>query len=286
MRRPLSKRNDPEAAARFDGPYRGVPEHLWPSLAAWIGGCIERRRSVGGYVFGDPEMLRAMERQLNLALDWTQRSSAEEDLMRRCSVDENICLDVVDWLLAYTNASEAVSQLDRILKESRSVWTVGVDESGIRQLQERVDPIVQQSAETAAPTGSRSGHHLAASWSRSYGKVRDPSGAYREAVRAVEVVAIQLVSPNNSKATLGTVLGEMRANPDRWRVILRPSDGSNGTNRLIGMMELLWNSQIDRHGCVDDDMPLNVSPEEAEAALHIAAALVHLFSSGAVVAAN
>jgi len=47
-------------------------------------------------------------------------------------------------------------------------------------------------------------------------------------------------------------------------------------------MKLVWKSQLDRHGSPDKTAPLNVSQAEAEAAVHICAALVQLFSSGAV----
>jgi hypothetical protein len=51
------------------------------------------------------------------------------------------------------------------------------------------------------------------------------------------------------------------------------------------MMDLLWTSQLDRHGSDDAKVPLRVSLEEARAAVHLAAALVQLFKSGAVASA-
>jgi len=73
----------------------------------------------------------------------------------------------------------------------------------------------------------------------------DPSGAYREAVRAVEAVAKPVILPNNDRATLG-------------------------------QMESVWTGQLDRHGTDDETVPLNVSPAEADAAFSACLNLVRL----------
>ena len=52
------------------------------------------------------------------------------------------------------------------------------------------------------------------------------------------------------------------------------------------MMQLLWKSQLDRHGTDDDQVPITVSQEESEAALHLAANLVHIFTSGTIASAK
>jgi hypothetical protein len=48
------------------------------------------------------------------------------------------------------------------------------------------------------------------------------------------------------------------------------------------MLDLLWKSQLDRHGTPDETVPLSVSLEEAEATLHLALTLVHWFRTGAI----
>jgi hypothetical protein len=47
-------------------------------------------------------------------------------------------------------------------------------------------------------------------------------------------------------------------------------------------MQLLWTAELSRHGTADESVPLDVSPSEAEAALHLAVTLVHWFHSGAI----
>jgi hypothetical protein len=47
-------------------------------------------------------------------------------------------------------------------------------------------------------------------------------------------------------------------------------------------MQLIWTSELDRHGTADERTPLHVSAEEAGAALHQAITLVQWFQSGAI----
>ena len=91
------------------------------------------------------------------------------------------------------------------------MWAVGVNAEGRCELQRRVGPAVGQLAcqdGRAAPL-----KHLAPAWREVHGRNPSPSEAYREAVRAVESVAIPVVSPNNQRATLGTVIADVKQKP-------------------------------------------------------------------------
>ena len=59
------------------------------------------------------------------------------------------------------------------------------------------------------------------------------------------------------------------------------ADGpEENVDRLGGMLQMLWKSQLDRHGTADEDAPLNVSLEEAQDAAALATTLVHLAQQG------
>jgi hypothetical protein len=120
------------------------------------------------------------------------------------------------------------------------------------------------------------GRHLGAAWDKVYGRSPDASGAYREAVRAVEAVAKPVVTAADPAATLGKVIKAMTDKPAKWTADLGSVDV------VADMMGQLWTSQLDRHGTDDETVPLSVSAAKAEAALHLAVTLVHLFQSGAV----
>ena len=46
------------------------------------------------------------------------------------------------------------------------------------------------------------------------------------------------------------------------------------------MLQMLWKSQLDRHGTADESVPLNVSIDEARDAVALATTLVHLAQQG------
>jgi hypothetical protein len=117
--------------------------------------------------------------------------------------------------------------------------------------------------------------HLTSAWNHAFGRNPDPSRAYAESIKAVEAAAIPVVSPNNSKATLGTVLGDLKAAPQKWQLVLsRPSTtGIAPVEVVTHLVSLLWANQTDRHAPVQ---PIDQS--QAEEAVHIALMLVHTFA--------
>ena len=100
----------------------------------------------------------------------------------------------------------------------------------------------------------------------------DPDGAYDLAVKAVEAAAHPVVSPGNDRATLGTMIGDLRAKPAKWRFELGDID------LVIAMSKRLWRSHI-RHGTGPRTAH---TAAEADAAVHLAIPLVRFFASGLV----
>jgi hypothetical protein len=282
VRPPLSKRGRSADVAEWEGPYDGVPDWLWPTVRDWISTVFVYGSRAGGTPAWDYDALHALERHFRVLLDWSEFMSPEKSLIAMCAADETFCLDLIDWCLENVQrARDNVRDLMVGLDGAGSVWTVGLDPEGKPQLERRIDATVAQAVETAAPSGTRAAAHLSKAWSEIYGRSPDPSSGYREAVRAVEAIAQPVVSPANATATLGTMIRDMQQKPEKWSMVLNPTGDVDAVQQLIGMMQLLWKSQLDRHGTADEAAPLAVTQEEAEAGLHIAAALVHLFGSGA-----
>jgi hypothetical protein len=114
---------------------------------------------------------------------------------------------------------------------------------------------------------------LREAWAQLLGVHPDPSAAYQSAVAAVEVAAKPVVSPNQQLTTLGSIRGEMRANPDRWKFDLGEAEV------VVELLTALWETQL-RHG--DETAPISETQEEADAAVHLALTLVRWFTTGAV----
>ena len=117
---------------------------------------------------------------------------------------------------------------------------------------------------------------MAEAWGRS----PDASGAYREAVRAVEAAYAPIVSPKNGLATLGSIIADIKNKPSKFEVRLQEDTPGANVDRLIGVLQMLWKSQLDRHGTADEAVPLNVSIDEARDAVALATTLVHLAQQG------
>jgi hypothetical protein len=232
----------------------------------------------------DRAMLQQTERELRIRLDWrAAEESALNSLMERALGDDQFFLDLVDFLLRTLSIHGAPlgAILNDHLRQGGSAWTVGVGEDGSFRLVRRVDKVVAEAAEAVMSAAGRAGQHLRKAWSFAYGRNPDPSTAYREAVRAVEAIAGPVVLPKDPKATLGMMIVAIRDAPAKWQVALQPSSG-DAVLMLNEVMRLLWTSQLDRHGSADESVPLTVSLEEAQAAVHLSLTLVQWFHSGAI----
>ncbi len=177
-----------------------------------------------------------------------------------------------------------IAALQDMLTLAGSAYRVNSARSG---LERRVEPTVQQAAAQALATsrsqqsGSAS-QHLETAWQCAYGQNPDPSKAYSEAIKAVESASQALIEPNNSRATLGTMLKVIGNSPQRFTTVI-PAAANSGTTDIglvVDMMRRLWQGQTSRHG---SQTPTQMeTQQQAEMAVHLAAALVQLFAAGLV----
>jgi hypothetical protein len=170
-------------------------------------------------------------------------------------------------------ANESAASLEKILRLGGSHWRVEGDHLEARvddNVREAVELAKKESAATSAST------HLGNAWRSCYGRNPNPGVAYSEAIKAVEAAAAPVVSPKDLKATLGTILGQLRPNAAQWRFAISPYD----IDSVINAMATLWNGQTDRHGGNRPTTP--ITPDAAQAAVLLAATLVHWFATGAV----
>jgi hypothetical protein len=270
---------------RFDEPSEGLPAWLQGPVFDWVNRSL--RRNDGGV---KTEALTALQLAFRLEPPLDERLDkryALNDLLARMRRDEVFALDVIDWMLHHhrlvnTNpygAQRWSESLSEVLREGGSIWEVLADDDHYRLSHRTVGPVVEVLEHTATEA-TRAHHHLATAWSKLAGRNPDPSGAYREAVRAVEAVAKPIILPANDRATLGQMIAALREKPEKWTVTI----GSVGDIRA--QMEAVWRGQLDRHGTDDATVPLNVSPEEADAAFSNCLNLTRWFAGGHIVRAH
>ncbi|MFF5924208.1 hypothetical protein ACFY8C_38670 [Streptomyces flavochromogenes] len=266
------------AVPEFDGPFEGVPPHLTGPLQEWV----QQALFVGREYDEDTAQILCMRLRISArrrgggAFPYTWA-------LQGCEGDE--LLDVIDALLGYwfeIEADGSTEVLEALLSNAGSAYRVTEMEDG---LEERVTPAVRDAvrrtiAEAAtAPSAGSAADHLAAAWQAAYGRGPDPERAYSESIKAVEAAAHAVIEPNNPKATLGTMLRVIRNSPEKFGAAIPPKNGDSIVP-AEAMMRALWDGQTSRHGGQTPTVPETL--ESARAGVHLAAALVQWFVSGAV----
>lgn len=276
--RPLSSRGT--ADPRFDGPQEGLPDYLLRPVMNWFGGLLWITEPMYGSV-PNVEVLQTLQLALRLPrpLDWSRDGeSAIQNLRSRMADDREFALDVLDFFVQRVATPDYADELGKILEEGGSEWEVVELPDDGRQLAKRVIGPVRETIDSLRNDSERAHHHLSLAWQKLVGRSPDPSGAYREAIRGVEAAAKPVVTPNDPTATLGKIIRAVRDKPEKWVVVLDKSS----PGQIADMADLIWRGQLDRHGTDDPDTPLNVTQEEADAAVHIAISLSRLFAGGAI----
>lgn len=275
--RPLSKRGRPDP--RLDEPTEGLPAYLLGPITEWM-----RQVAYDEGYFRDDAFRRLQLRfKLDPPLDWRSERALLDDLLERMHQDNEFGFDVLDYILhhiseftgRYERPIELAAKLAGILQLGGSAWEVVQRDDSAESFalsRRAVGPV--REAIQALPSATRAHRHLVEAWNRLSGRQPDASGAYREAVRAVEAAAKPVVLPSADRATLGTMITAMRDKPEKWEVTLGAVDD------VRRMMQLVWTNQLDRHGTDDESTPLNVTLEQADMAVHLCLSLVRTFVGG------
>lgn len=262
--RPLSKRGHADPA--FDELQDGLPDYLLDPIVDWVEGLLW-----DGLGHPREDRLKAIQVRLHTRLKWSAGGrSAIRSVCERMEGDREFALDVVDLLLDNGGDPYIINSL---LEAGGSVWQAADPEGdgNWRLTRRSLGPIVEV-IHSIQPASQRAHQHLIRAWSKLAQRDPDPSGSYREAVRAVEAAAKPVVLPDDDLATLGKMFRAIRDKPSKWQFVLgEPTD-------VARMCELMWTSQLDRHGTDDNSVPLDASIQQADAAVHLAITLVRFFA--------
>lgn len=296
MWRPLSARDSGDA-----GLAEGIPEYLERPLRQWI----------DEHAASKPWAVKRIMVRLSFrwkpnyedfAEGYGEDEAAHDHLAYKTEPDQ--LLDIADALLslllptfselpdgaveqwASPEVLEARSwriKLDQLLADAQSVYEVKPDGSG---LQRRVPEYSARALEDAAaaadarPDAGSAAAQLRLASDAARALKPDASRAYSLAIKAVESAAHAVAEPNNHRATLGTMIGAMKANPGAFELAIPGPDGSGNVAPVIAMMSLLWQGQSSRHG--GQTPTRDETPEETMMAVELAIALVGWFVAGRV----
>ncbi|MBN9177147.1 MAG: hypothetical protein J0I43_07240 [Microbacterium sp.] len=274
-----SRRSDPTDLAAL---HPGVPTWMLRPLVMWATAVMGMRKTNHGTLEGpyspDPELLQEFETATRRprSLLSNLRQTAVQGLYDAMGVDE--FLDFIDFLVFHVErlgwqASEFQDALEDLLRDAGSEWAVG-DRDGHASLEKRVPEGVALAATDIVASSGSAGTLLAEAWHAAFGRSPDAEEAYEKAIKAVEEAGYDKVSPKNAKATLGSMVRDMKVQRD-WAIDFGPSHG----NVAVQMAEALWVDQESRHGGNNYRKPTQA---EAEAAVLLAVPLVQWFTSGAI----
>lgn len=211
-----------------------------------------------------------------LQIDYAGRYPREA-LFEEANRDPDLLLDIVDGRLKLGQLYDSVtSGLQTVLFLGGSGWQLNPAHDGLEQV---VDETVRQAAREAIDRAEESAaDHLRAAWTATHSRARNPTLAHAEMVRAVESAARPVLTPNDPRATLGTLIGQLNGQAALYTTAAA-SDANDGVAAVVAMMQALWQTQTDRHGA---NPTIPATQERVEFLLPVTAGLVHAFSRGAV----
>jgi hypothetical protein len=261
----------------IDALHAGVPEWMRSSLDEWLK--VQLTDPLfKSYDYADISLVQRLERLLRTQLGGGNEAiHVMESVFYYMNQNDELKLDVVEGLLQLKGAP---SNLEEVLQQSGSKWKVARNEAkGIYSLQERVDDTVAQAAAGLAAEGDSTADYLVKAWNDAFGRNPDPSTAYGNIVKAVEAASWRLVTPANSRSTLGTIIRELKDNPESFVVAIEEKNAQSGIESVRTQMSLLWEGQTDRHGTSN---PVPPTQEAAEQAVFIGLSLCQQFTRGLV----
>jgi hypothetical protein len=275
--RPLSKQGIHDVD--LDSLHLGLEPWMVRTALSWLAPFLWRSAYRGN---GQNDVfLHGLEITLRLrdSLNWGGEQTAAWDVEDRLARSPSFGMDVLGYAvsnhhLAHGGAPD-FSFLNSFFEMSGSAWQV-TQQGNDTFLSRRDLEAAKHAIRQVEPLAERPAHFLTAAWMKVATRDPDPNGAYDNAIKAVEAAAHSVVSPSNAKATLGTMIRDLKAKPAKWTFAL----GDVGT--VIAMADTLWTNHF-RHGTQErEDHTLS----EADAAVHLAIPLVRYFAGGLLAVAR
>ena len=276
---PLSVR---DGRAENEGPYEGVPRHLFQPLRHWVDMSFTGESGFMDGYWGGPRLAAALRYPIT-PRPGQPLTVQELTLSLQNVVGTSVMLDVVDAVLHLYSSflsidssftwSRRYRELDEVLELAGSVWRVGPDRD---RLVRRVDPAATAAMVEASSPMDTASAELREAWNVAYGRNPDASDAWDHSIKAVEAVLIPVVTPNKAKATLGDVVGVLNSQGQLWQLEVYGHDGTRDVAPLVSMLRLSWPNP-DRHGGQGGRKPSLV---EAQAVVHLAVTIVQWTRSG------
>ncbi|MFG3512174.1 hypothetical protein [Streptomyces bobili] len=274
--------------------YDGVAPHVEPALRDWIKDSATE------------EFARRVMVNMEIVPSYYGTDDSHREQLSHESTEQ--LLNIVDCMLYLdvTRAAQAeyerrnartygardpfidpVTSLSDLLNDARSAYRVRAAEEGTNAGLERiVDVTVTETARQAGEEAEAAGRQAAkarlrSAWLKAYDLNPDPGGAYADAIRAVEDVACPMFLPGNTAPTLGAVRAHLAQGGHKYKLVIQDQSATPASVEAVtSMIGLLWYGHRDRHEGGPTSAP--ITPEAAQAAVHLAATLVQWLSTNVI----
>ena len=265
--------------------YEGIPNHMVAPLSRWLGDTALVTDRLAERVLSKLRVRCLTNWSPRVALRVLINSGLDGSFSTDRSLDRLSVLNALIGLNDEWTPGELL-ELDQILVDAGSVWEINWDFHGLYRRVEA--PVVEawQRARAAAEESGRpaAARYLTEAWQKTYGMHPEPTAGYGAAVKAVDAVAVPLVLPTVRNATVHRVRTELVKKQAEWCFVLGEAEGvqegQGSVDVVATMLDRLLRGETERHG--DERVNRPSTPEEAQAAVHLAAVLVQWFVSGAV----
>lgn len=272
----------PDEIAEFVTLRPGIPDYMRESVIAW------RQHGRAGYNLADVGFLvrfqTAAKTNLGIKADLTIDNDGLNAYLR--NMDHDVFANLIHFVLSELfvspggtgSSNDRVRQLEAILSTGGSSYTVGKVQSRYG-LVERVPAAVADTVEEVISSSGKASSLLSKAWEQAFGMNKNPSHAYYDAVKAVEVLSCPIFSPKDGNATLGKDINVLRNNAGKFEFVMPDSKHNTSLEHVVSMMQLLWHSHTDRHGSGDYE---DVTVDQAQAAVLLSSTLVGWLSKGMI----
>jgi hypothetical protein len=266
------------------GPYEGVPVHLYQPLTRWLEEAYTLPDPGPVAMVSTPMDRVGLERlaaYLQIDCRGVETRGIFAAMLAWADHDHERLLDLLHYTLvlplhstaSLTSRAKDWESLDTLLELGGSAWQA-TDQGLIR----RVDPTATRAFNDTTSVRDPASEALEEAWTNAYGRNPDPADAWDHAIKAIEATLRPTVCPNNTKATLSHVIGELKTG--KWKLEVRGRDRSYSADRFVETLEMIW-TDPNRHGSPTPEPPATL--EEARAVVQMAVAIVQWGRDGQIV---
>lgn len=223
---------------------------------------------------------RKLERLLDLTAPLHEKDFESPAYLERGlhALPEEKLLDILDIELQqrWLNAAP----MEELLSEAGSAYAVTPNPTGLGHiLTDRLPAAVSQLVDELTTEEEHWSTQLESARALIFGRAPNLVTGVNACVKAIEAAAVPRITPKDKKATLGTIIGELRKG--NFAPPLRGEKRPSG-EVVADMCALVWDTERQhRHGG-NETLADPLSRESAEAAFTLSVTLVDWFSKGRV----